>query len=157
MSFAENSLIQGETIVYEGKLHWSVMLWPVIGGIIFGLIALPTLFTSTGTGFIFLVIAGLCVGYGLMKMKSTEMVVTNKRVLLKKGILRSVTVEVLLSKVEGIIVNEPILGKMLGYGTIVIRGTGGTNEPFANVAQPLEFKRRVQTIIDSNSMAANAK
>jgi uncharacterized membrane protein YdbT with pleckstrin-like domain len=76
---------------------------------------------------------------------------------LKKGILGSRTIEVFLSKVEAITVDEPLLGKMLGYGTIVIRGTGGTQEPFAKVANPLEFKKRVQMIIDSHNMAASAK
>jgi uncharacterized membrane protein YdbT with pleckstrin-like domain len=157
MSFAENSLIAGEQIVYEGKLHWSVMLGPVIGGIFFGLPGLMLLVGSAGAGLMSLTIAFIFIAYGMLKMKLTEMAITDKRILLKKGILGSRTIEVFLSKVEAITVDEPLLGKMLGYGTIVIRGTGGTQEPFAKVANPLEFKKRVQMIIDSHNMAASAK
>jgi uncharacterized membrane protein YdbT with pleckstrin-like domain len=155
MGYAENNLIAGEKIVYEGQLHWRVMLGPMIGAAFFGFIGLAVSNLS-GYGWLLVVIAVMSAGMGIMRIKSTEMALTNKRVLLKWGILRTRTLEVFLSKIEGISVDEPLMGRMLGYGTIVIRGTGGTHEPFANVARPLEFKRRVQTLIDSHSMAAGA-
>jgi hypothetical protein len=157
MGYAENSLIAGEKIVYEGQVHWSVMLGPMIGAAFFGLIGLVFLMASTGTGLAFLAIGAVSAFVGIMRIKSTEMVLTNKRILLKQGILKTRTIEVLLSKIEGISVEEPLLGRVLGYGTVMIRGTGGTHEPFRNVARPAEFKRRAQTIIDSHNMAAGAK
>ena len=54
----------------------------------------------------------------------------------------------LLNKVESIEVSEPAFGRMLGYGTIVVIGTGGTPEPFQKVAHPLEFRSQVQQQIE---------
>jgi hypothetical protein len=78
------------------------------------------------------------------------MAVTNKRVFLKWGPLRHRTLELLLDKVESIGVEEGILGRMLGYGTAVVRGTGGTPQRFRLVRQPKEFRRQVQQRIEEH-------
>jgi uncharacterized membrane protein YdbT with pleckstrin-like domain len=75
---------------------------------------------------------------------SSEFAVTNKRVIIKVGVLRRRTVEMLNTKVEAVSVNQGILGRILGYGNIVVTGTGGTNEPFNGISSPLEFRRAVQ-------------
>jgi uncharacterized membrane protein YdbT with pleckstrin-like domain len=72
------------------------------------------------------------------------MAVTSKRVIMKVGLLRKRTVELFLPKVESVRVEQGLLGRMLRYGDIVVRGTGGTAEPFKNVRLPLEFRRQVQ-------------
>jgi uncharacterized membrane protein YdbT with pleckstrin-like domain len=51
-----------------------------------------------------------------------------------------------LSKIESVNVNQGILGRMLGYGTIVVVGTGGTNEPFAYITDPLTFRKKFQEL-----------
>jgi len=99
-------------------------------------------------GFALLVLAGLCVLVGHLKRKSTEMAVTNKRILIKTGLLSRNTFELLLSKVESIGVQEGLMGRMLEYGSVVVRGTGGTPEPFSTIAHPLEFRRQVQQQIE---------
>ena len=58
--------------------------------------------------------------------------------------LRRRTVEMLNSKVEAVAVNQGILGRILGYGNIIVTGTGGTNEAFNGISSPLEFRRAVQ-------------
>jgi len=58
------------------------------------------------------------------------------------------TVEMLLNKVESIEVSETTWGRMLGFGTIVVIGTGGTSEPFHKLAHPLEFRSHVQQQIE---------
>jgi len=75
---------------------------------------------------------------------SSEFAVTNKRVLVKVGLIRRHSLELLLQKVEGIGVDQGILGRILGYGTITVSGTGGTREAFRMIADPLEFRRQVQ-------------
>ena len=52
--------------------------------------------------------------------------------------------EVLLSKVEGIQVDQGIFGRILGYGSIIVTGTGGIQNPFKKIKAPLEFRKRVQ-------------
>jgi uncharacterized membrane protein YdbT with pleckstrin-like domain len=76
------------------------------------------------------------------------MAVTNKRVLVKTGMISRNTTEMMLGKIESIVVNQGILGRMLSYGTIIVRGTGGTPEPFARIAHPLEFRKQVQQELD---------
>jgi uncharacterized membrane protein YdbT with pleckstrin-like domain len=59
-------------------------------------------------------------------------------------LIRRHSLELLLRQVEGIRVDQGLLGRVLGYGTIVVGGTGGTAEPFPEIASPLEFRRQVQ-------------
>jgi len=80
---------------------------------------------------------------------TSEFAVTNKRVVIKVGWLRRRTVETMLSKVEGINVDQSLLGRLLGYGSIIITGTGGTQEPFRNIGSPFEFRRQVQAQVSA--------
>jgi len=54
----------------------------------------------------------------------------------------------LLNKVEGIQVNQGILGRILGFGSITVSGTGGTKDPFHKIDAPLEFRKKVQEQIE---------
>jgi uncharacterized membrane protein YdbT with pleckstrin-like domain len=72
------------------------------------------------------------------------MAVTNKRVIVKTGIADRRTVEILLSRIESVAVEEPALGRLLGFGTVTVRGTGGTPEVFEKIYHPLEFREQVQ-------------
>jgi uncharacterized membrane protein YdbT with pleckstrin-like domain len=93
-------------------------------------------------GFIFIV-------SGLLKRNATEMTLTNKRIVVKVGIAARRTVEMLLTRVESIGVEESVMGRMLGYGTVIVRGTGGTPEAFERIAHPLEFRTQVQQQISN--------
>lgn len=162
MSYVESNLISGEKVLYKTGLHWSVLIWPIIFGAFFALPglafvvgAIASLGDKSGAasgeaavGLIFLVSTAILIGYGFIKRASVEMAVTNKRVLVKAGVLRRRTLEVLLSKIESIGVDEGILGRMLGYGNVIVRGTGGTPEPFKRIAHPMEFRRQVQQQIE---------
>jgi uncharacterized membrane protein YdbT with pleckstrin-like domain len=82
--------------------------------------------------------------YGLAKRNATEMAVTNKRVLIKTGMASRRTLDLMLGRVESIGVEETMMGRTLGYGTVILRGTGGTPEVFVMIANPQEFRRQVQ-------------
>lgn len=84
-----------------------------------------------------------------INLKTSEFGVTTNRVLMKTGLIRRNSFEVLLSKVEGIQVNQGILGRVLGYGTIVVTGTGGSADPFRRISSPLHFRRQVQEQVAS--------
>ena len=152
MSYVEQNLGPGEQILHETGLHWIVLFWPAFFAVLFALPGLLTLFGSifnkdgsmAMAGLIWLAVAGLCVLFGYLRWKATEFAVTNKRVVIKTGLLNRRTFELLLSKVESIGVEEGLLGRWLGYGLAVVKGTGGTPERFKNVAQPQEFRRHVQ-------------
>ncbi len=150
MSYVESNLISGEQVLYKTGLHWIVLLLPAFFGALLGLVGLPLLFAEgmRTAGISFLIIAALLVLYGYMARKATEMAVTNKRIVIKVGLLSRRTFELLLSKVESIGVEEGLIGRIMGYGSVVVRGTGGTPEPFKNVAHPLEFRRQVQQRVE---------
>ena len=101
-----------------------------------------------GGGVGLLVCGVVAILLGMVRRNATEMAVTNRRVVIKTGLVSRKTIEMLLNKVESIEVSEAMFGRMLGYGTIVVIGTGGTPEPFHKVAHPLEFRRQVQQQIE---------
>ncbi len=125
MGYVDSNLSSGEQIVHRGQLHWAIYV-P-------GIVLLPVFI-----GVLFLISA-------VIARMSTEMAVTNKRVIIKAGLISRRTVEMNLSKVENIGVDQGIVGRILNYGTITVVGTGGTREPFKWVAAPLDFRRAVQT------------
>ncbi|HYY72971.1 MAG TPA: PH domain-containing protein [Candidatus Bathyarchaeia archaeon] len=160
MSYAEKHLIPGESVQYETKLHWIVMLGHAVIGIALALfaIAIPVVWASLPTrkkgpsvpgsiylvALMFLIVGGGLFLAGLLRRKATEMAVTSKRVIVKTGITERRTVEILLSRIESVTVDEPALGRLLGYGTVIVRGTGGTPETFEKIYHPLEFREQVQ-------------
>lgn len=83
-----------------------------------------------------------------IRRSSSEFAVTNKRVVVKVGFLRRHSTEILLRQVEGITVDQGILGRIFGYGTIVVEGTGSDRTPYSGIADPLKFRLAVQEQID---------
>jgi uncharacterized membrane protein YdbT with pleckstrin-like domain len=118
--YVQQSLSPGEQVVYEAKLHWIIF---------FSLKALLTLFIAP-----------------LIEYFTSEFAITNKRVIIKVGLISRRTLEMNLNKIESVNVNQGLLGRMLGYGTIVIVGTGGTKEPFAAISDPLTFRKKFQEL-----------
>src|SRR5207247_5658875 len=94
----------------------------------------------------------------VIKRQSSDFAVTNKRVMMKVGVFSSRSVELLLNKIEAIAVEQTLLGRMFGYGDIVITGSGGTKEAFSSIQSPLEFRRGVQSVaaVPVNSPPATA-
>jgi len=162
LSYVENNLIPGETILYRTKLHWIVLFWPVLVGSLLGLISVLLFFSAVasrsgssqshsvaaGTGAFFLVVGAAIIGFGILRRNATEIAVTNKRVLIKTGLLSRRTIELLLSKIESIGVDESPSGRIFGFGTVIVRGTGGTPESFDQIAHPLEFRRQVHAHVE---------
>jgi len=99
---------------------------------------------STTAGGFFLLVAIIWGISSFISLKTSEFGITNKRVLIKTGFIRRDSLETLLTKVEGIQVNQGMLGRILNYGTIIVKGTGGTSNPFHKIDAPLEFRKKVQ-------------
>jgi len=163
VGYIEKNLVPGETVVYRTGCHWIVMLWPLLGGIVLGgfgfaFFAGGWLATRKGAsyqgaiveGAFALFAAAVLIGGGIIRRAATEVAVSNKRVLIKTGLFSRRSVEVLLPKVESIGVNETLVGRILGYGSVIVRGTGGTFETFDRIRQPSEFRQQVQGQISGN-------
>ena len=86
-----------------------------------------------------------------IKRQSSDFAVTNKRVMMKVGVFGTRSIELLLSKIEAIAVNQSFSGRIFGYGDIVVTGSGGTREAFSRIQGPLEFRRAVQSVTDAQS------
>jgi len=167
MSFVDHNLISGETILYRTRLHWIVLLLPASLSLLFavpaGLFLKGAIHVSgTKAGPLDVmqwmvlscaVIALIILGTGIMYRSSTEMAVTNKRVMMKTGFVSRKSVEIVLSKIESITVDQTLSGRILGYGTITVRGTGGTPETFVKIAHPLELRQQVQEQIGQKTVA----
>jgi hypothetical protein len=65
--------------------------------------------------------------------------------------------ELNLAKVESIGVEQTLLGRMLNYGTIVIVGTGGTRQPFKDIADPMSFRRAVNEATSELQQSSTAR
>jgi uncharacterized membrane protein YdbT with pleckstrin-like domain len=82
-----------------------------------------------------------------IRYASSEFAVTDKRVVAKLGFIERESLETLLSKIEAIGVDQGVVGRMLGFGAVTITGTGGTEESFPKIAEPLELRRQIQSQI----------
>jgi membrane protein YdbS with pleckstrin-like domain len=148
MSYLDEHLLDGERIVYRAHLHWTIFgsaIIVVLLGIALGIVLRIYQPEYWWLGPVLAGI-GLLLAIGpAIRYNSSEFAVTNKRVLAKHGFIQRESIETLLSKVEAISVDQGIPGRVLGYGTIVLTGTGGTEESFPRIAAPLEFRRQIQS------------
>jgi uncharacterized membrane protein YdbT with pleckstrin-like domain len=140
VAYIESNLLPDEGVVYKAKLHWIIFWKPV------ALIALGSIFLVIQP-----LIAAVVVAIGIFALLSplidyatSEFGVTNKRVIIKVGLLRRRTLELLLRHVEAISVDQSVTGRILDYGSVTLTGTGGVREVFDNISRPLEFRRRIQ-------------
>ena len=139
MSYIQNNLQAGEEIKYKADIHWYILL-------------LSAFFSSAQTGLfyyvsIFLLLSGLfqLIKRILLKM-GAEYVVTNKKVILKSGILNRDALELVLNKCEGIRINQSLMGRMLGFGSIVVT-TGGVTNKFDFITNPIKFRNEINAQI----------
>ena len=131
-SYVDTSLTPGEQVIYLAPVMMMGFgaAWALSGGGAPGLILLLAGVVGAGAAFI--------------RQASSEFAVTSHRVIIKTGLVGRNTIEIQLSKVESIEVQQDLLGRLLNYGTILVAGTGGTHEPFTMIDDPLEFRRAVQ-------------
>jgi uncharacterized membrane protein YdbT with pleckstrin-like domain len=119
-SYVQSSLVKGEQVRHEAQNHWINF---VSFRAIFSLFLLP-----------------------LIDKWSSEYAITNKRVIIKVGLIQRRTIEMNVQKVESIAVDQTILGRILGYGDITVVGTGATREKFPQIADPIAFRRVFQEV-----------
>jgi len=166
MAYVEENLLDGEEIRYRARLHRKILVAPLVAVTLGVILIVPPIARFThvlpplgfehedeillgllGLGGLLLLFGVLALITRSIRYRTSEFAVTSRRVLVKVGFLRRYTVELWLGKIEGISVDQPVLGRILDYGTIVITGTGGTREIFRDIADPLELRRRVQASV----------
>lgn len=125
-NYVEGSLTSGEQVAYEGK----VSLWSLLPLLVVGFIFLA----FWGLGLIFWLAA-------FIRYNTTELAVTNKRIIAKFGLISRTTVELNLHKAESIQVKQGILGRIFNFGSILVSGGGIVQAPVPGISAPLEFRR----------------
>jgi len=124
-SYVEKALVQGEQVLYLGRIS----LWSLFPQLFFGALLTPIVIG------LFLLIPAL------VKYRSTELAVTNKRVIAKFGFVSRQTIELNVAKIESVQVEQGVLGRMFDYGSIIVAGGGNPFEKVQGIANPLGFRR----------------
>lgn len=162
MSYVRNNLIPGEEIEAIARIHWVVYAKPIFTLIVAALVAFvaPPFYPPTAPGApnfqsIAYVVAGVLSLFALLGFVkawivnwTTEVALTNKRIIGKVGLIQRDTVELNLNKVESLFVDQSILGRLLGFGIVRVRGTGGSEFRAADIGAPLAFKTAAYAALD---------
>lgn len=151
-SYVDQVLQPGETVRYSGTLSWVIFL-PGFVLVVFAVAGLLAMAASphTGSGLSFfskIVLVALAIGAlhlvaAWIKKWTTEIAVTNRRVIYKTGLVTRRTIEMNMDKVESVDVTQDLFGRMLDYGTVLIRGTGASLEPLSTIATPLALRNSI--------------
>jgi uncharacterized membrane protein YdbT with pleckstrin-like domain len=149
MSYVQQVLQPDETVRFRTNVHWFVYLAAIaalgvgaaLGGWYFwndqqGLVLLLSTLVFLTAGFLLAIAAWL-------KRFGTEIAVTNRRVIYKTGLIRRHTTEINMDKIESVDVDQSVLGRLFGYGTVTIRGTGEAVEPLRDIADPIDFRNAI--------------
>lgn len=160
MSYVNSVLGSDESVLYEANVSLLPFLYKFIFGfslLIFGIISFTipfyervgTIQLKTGLGIALLICGILILIQPFIVKETTELVITNRRIIAKFGLISRYTIEINLPKVESISVSQTMMGRILNYGDLEIVGTGGTREPIPYVRYPLVFRRKFDEILNS--------
>ena len=119
MSYIEKTLTTDEVVIFIFSIHKFFYIIPALSSLV--LIGIPS----------------------LLKLVFTEYSLTNKRIVVKTGIIGRSTEELKLSKVETVELRQSILGRIFGFGNIVLSGTGASNLVLKTVADPVQVKKTI--------------
>lgn len=151
MTYLDKHLLGGETVRFRTRLHWKVFVLPVAIALI---VCAPLIVWAllSDRKLLALIPASLALviltGTNLYRA-SSEFAVTNRRVIVKTGLLNTRSIELLLPKIEAIEVTQTLMGRMFGYGDIIVTGSGGTDNTFDDIQHPLAFRQAVQSAADA--------
>jgi len=149
VGYVEKVLEPGEAVRYRGQLSWIVYVGPLAVVVVGAAIMLAgQAFASLAL--VFLAVGGLVLLFGLVRglatwieRLGTELTVTDRRVIIKTGLIRRRTIEMNLGKIESVDVSQGLAGRLFNYGDVLVRGTGAGLEPLRVISKPLEFRRSI--------------
>lgn len=146
MPYIDDNLSPDERVRYKAKVHWSIFIRPAI----FFIIGASLLFTEVpGLGAIILIISTYFIVSRFVYAKTTELSLTNKRVVAKTGLMRRSTIEQRLEMVDNIGVHQGLLERIFNAGSVRVTGAGASQTPILGIEDPLKFRREVNDAIES--------
>ena len=138
-SYVEGALTKDERVLHIGHISlWSLWVWLALGGL---------LLAAFGLGLVFWLVA-------YVKYKTTELAITNKRVIVKEGFISRRTIELNINKVESIQVDQSLAGRLFNFGTLLISGGGNPQAPIAGISNPMAFRKAFIEAQDDTGAAA---
>ena len=148
MSYVQHVLQPGEQIRQVSSLHW-IIYWPGVAVLLLAVVAywlsdtrlLPGIWRYTAYALALVGVALLIQQW--FRWWVTEIAVTNRRVIYKKGLIRRQTNEMNMDKVESVQIDQSILGRMLDYGNVKILGTGEGFETLSTIARPIALRNSI--------------
>jgi uncharacterized membrane protein YdbT with pleckstrin-like domain len=159
MSYVRSILDGNEQVLLSARLHWinysrTVFLVFIAVITVVAAVLMPKLYLFL-LAVIFVALALLALTRSLFAIKSTELAITDRRVIYKTGLLQRHTMEQQLNRIDSVSVDQTFLGRLLNYGEVEIRGSGNSFTPTHKISHPLEFRKSVQYGIDNLSQALN--
>ena len=155
-AYVETVLATGENVFYRASIsHWKFFLSYLAGSVLVAggatvLYLAPfdadQVTLAIGIGFLASGVVVLLVS--ALRRRTTELVLTDRRLIAKRGILSLETVEMNLTKVESLHVSQGLMGRLLNYGDVAVVGTGACLEPLRGVSRPLELRRMLNELAD---------
>lgn len=165
MSYAESNRVEGEEVIEDTYGHWIIFLPALTASVIFvvlwwiipnmlrdpevgGALGLPTYGRwdpmSVKVLLVGLSICAFWLGAAWLRWYASEAAVTNRRVMVKTGLILRNTGEMFLLSIESIHLHQTIWGRILGYGNIAVIGNGDTRTVLRNVPNPQRFRQSIQ-------------
>ncbi|MEI2418554.1 PH domain-containing protein [Orrella sp. JC864] len=127
-SYIDATLINNEQVLYRAKVSVWALMPTILAGLVFVFLNLFAI------GFV-------CWIAAFIRYKTTELAFTNKRVIAKAGFIARSTVELDISKVESLQVDQGIVGRICDYGTLIVSGAGNPRVPISHISAPMTFRR----------------
>ena len=158
MSYVQKILQPDEQLIYRASIHWIVYLRAavmlVLGCAVLGWFYVErppagyTFYTMMVLGIGGLLVVGALFEAirALIERHGTELAITSRRVIAKTGFIQRHTWEINTAKVEGVEVSQSVMGRILDYGTVTVKGTGGGTAPIRNIREPVVFRSHVTSL-----------
>ena len=161
MTYVEKTLTKEEKIIETIFLHWIFWFSPTkllsfisfLSCIIYFIVSL---FNQTPTYLDILVLliligSALFLLFYFVEYKTTENVITNKRIVFKSGFIQVDTDELINRKIENIQTKQSVLGRIFDYGNLEFTGTGGSMVLFKKIPKPIRAKKEIESILQNTS------
>lgn len=164
MSYVEKMLLPDERVLCITTLHWVVYteglmitifgglfgyFTPIFVGVVVGSAAGEQLSRLLGGIAFFIIIIGtLLLLFAYARQVSTELAVTNRRVIAKYGIVARTTYEIMVTRISGSNFEQSFMGRLLGFGTVIVHGAGGDISPFDRIGDPEAFYKALMQVLE---------
>jgi uncharacterized membrane protein YdbT with pleckstrin-like domain len=155
-SYLDQTLLKDERILLQTKIALRRYIGSfVLGGasFVFGIAAIAD---GARFGWLFVGLAPLLIVPPILRYFTSELALTNRRVVAKYGFITLRTQEIRLEKIESVSVHQDISGRLLNYGSVIITGTGGSHDTMPDIPDPVVFRTRFAEALDGLAAPAPA-